>query len=127
MEVDLPVPASPNSRQLLALLTFHKCLCILDQLLLCHLIAHQIIQMYMCDLSDRHDLCTIFCMFNTECFVQSQFTHTEFFIKLGNNCFKFLAYSLTLPDVIAQITDTVTDSLVKYAAMSAVCFIIPSA
>ncbi len=44
---DLPVPASPKSRQLLAFLASYKCFRVLDQFLLRDLISNQIIKTYM--------------------------------------------------------------------------------
>ena len=47
----------------------HKCLRVLDQLLLRDLISDQIIQLHMGDIADRHDLHARFRMFHAKCFM----------------------------------------------------------
>ena len=78
-----------KKQTVISFFALYKCLRIIDQFLLGNVIAHQIIQMDVCDLGDRHDLCSFFCMLNTECLVKSESSHSEFLIELGYGCLKF--------------------------------------
>ena len=62
-----------KQQAVIGFLTFHKCLCILDQLLLGNLVANQIVQVHMRDSGNRRDhRLPVFAMLNAECLVKAQ-------------------------------------------------------
>ena len=95
--------------------SLHKSFGIFDQFLLCQLITYQVIQVYVCDLGDRHDLYAIFIMCHAKCLMQSQFSHTEIFVERSHIFFKFMHIFCSCK-FFAQFTDPVANTLVKYFA-----------
>ena len=113
-----------EQQTVICLSSTYKCLCIFDEFLFWYLIADQIIQTYMCDPGHRYDHCpAVLIMVNAECFVKSEFSYTEVFVKLDHVCHKFFSIFGNC-QCFAHLTDTVTDTFVKHFAGILRCFII---
>src|SRR5699024_8094827 len=97
--------------------SLHKSFCVINQFFLRNLISHQIIQIDMSDFRDRlnHHF-SLFIMADPESLVQSQFSHTEFPVKLHHVIHEFIRI-LRLAKFPAQFTDPVTNSLVEQFAV----------
>ncbi len=80
---DFPVPASPNSRQLLAFFVY-KSLGIVYQFFLGKLVTYQIIQFHMGNVQNRNDMYTLLVMGNAEGLVQAEFADTVFSYRTGS-------------------------------------------
>ena len=90
----------------------HKGLRIVDQLLLCKLVADQVIQFYMCDIGNRNNLRSVVCMSDSECLVQAQFSDSEFPVKYRDRLFKLFCIHRCL-QMTAELCDPVSDPLVE--------------
>ena len=102
-------PRVPEQQTVVGASPGHKSLRILTKLLLGNLISHQIIQIHMGNVADRHDPRSLLRMLHTEGFVQSQISHTVLSVKLGERRFHGRSV-LILHKVLRQRTDPVADT-----------------
>ena len=112
-----------KQQAVIRLLAIYKSQSVVHQLLFGDLITHQIIQIHMSNIQNRHDMYAVLIPNHSEGFVQAKLANAILLVKLSQGCLHLLR-SIVLTEFLSQFTDTGADSGVINLALSGAALVI---